>query len=417
MSTEQRLVYRNKTFRRLWLAQTGSSLGDWFNQVALTTVILNLTHSPTAISLVLLCLDLPQALFSFLAGPFLDRYSKRALLYVSDMIRALASGFFIWGTLYHQLWAFYVGALCMGTMSSVFVPTRNAVIPLVVAQEDLTEASSWTIATSGVLAIVGAALGGIVTSLLNPALAFLINSLSFLWSACLIWMTRWEEKRHDMPHATITLSYLRELHDGLRAVVRDRIVLAFFGTSVAFALMSGPYFVIIPVLGDLTYRLGGLGIGLLYVADGCAFILSAALVDRVVGKRAQSVPRWYGAGYLIAAIFFVLLAFSSNIWVGMIALFLSQLGSGILMTLGGPLLQMATHPGTRGRVFAFSNSLETVTKQLSLFISGPALSLLGTPLLGIITGGIGCVAGIGWWLATYRSQRFPSSEDTAHQLT
>lgn len=411
MSRRRRLVFRNRTFRRLWLAQTGSSLGDWFNQVALVTVILNLTHSPTAIGLVLLCLDLPQALFSFLAGPFLDRYSKRALMYASDIVRALISSLFIWGALQHQMWAFYVGALCMGIASSVFVPTRNAAIPLVVSGEDLTEASSWSIATSGVLAIVGAALGGIVTTLLHPVLAFLINSLSFLWSASLIWITHWEEKGYEKPNAAVKPSYLRELKEGLQAVLQDRVVLALFGTSVAFALMSGPYFVIIPVLGDLTYHLGGLGIGLLYVADGLAFLLSATVVDHVVGKRTDAAYLWYGAGFLIEAVFFVLLAFSSNIWVGMFSLFVSQLGTGILMTLGGPLLQMVTQPKTRGRVFALSNSLDTVTKPLSLAISGPALSLLGSPFLGVITGSLGCIAGIGWWLASYRSQHFAIKQE------
>ncbi len=406
MSRQSRLVFRNTIFRRLWLAQTGSSLGDWFNQVALVTVTLNLTHSPTAIGIVLLCLELPQATLSFLAGPFLDRYAKRALMYVSDIARALVCGLFIWGALQHQIWAFYVGALCMGIASSLFVPARSAVIPLVVAEEDLTEASSWSIATSGILAIVGAALGGVITTLLSPALAFLINALSFLWSASLIWITPWEEKDHEARDTAPKPSYLRELEEGLQVVVHDRIVLALLGTSVAFALMAGPYFVIIPVLGDLTYHLGGIGIGLLYVADGLAFILSALVVDRLVSRKTVTARIWYGSGFLIEAVFFVLLAFSTTIWVGMLSLFLSQLGSGIVMTLAEPLLQRATQPKTRGRVFALNTSLYTGTKQLSLLVSGPVLSLVGSPLLGLITGGIGCVAGIGWWLVSYRNQRF-----------
>lgn len=412
MSRPPRLVSRNTIFRRLWLAQTGSSLGDWFNIVALTTVTLNLTHSPTAVGIVLLCLELPQAILSLFAGPFLDRYSKRTLMYASDLGRALVCGLFIWGALQQQIWVFYLGALCMGIGSSLFVPARGATIPLVVSEEDLTEASAWSVATSGILAILGAALGGVVTALLSPALAFLINAVSFLWSASMILATTWEEKRERTESTNLKPSYFRELKEGLHVVVRDRMILALFLTIVAFALMAGPYFVLIPVLGDLSYHLGGLGIGLLYVADGLAFILSAMVVDRLASGKAATVSLWYGGGFLIEAIFFALFAFSSSVVVGMLCLFVSQLGSGILITLADPLLQKATQPETRGRVFALNTSLYTGTKQLSLLVSGPVLSLVGAPLLGLITGGIGCIAGAGWWLANSRSHRLSSNKGT-----
>jgi MFS family permease len=405
MSFRSRLIYRNAIFRRLWLAQTGSSLGDWFNQVALATVTLNLTHSPTAIGIVLFCRDVPQAVLSFLIGPLLDRYSKRTIMYASDIARAVLCGMFIWGSIQHQMWPFYVGALLMGIASSFFVPARNAVIPFVVAQEDLTEANSLTIATSGLLAITGAAFGGIVTTLLYPSIAFLVNALSFLWSAIWIWMASWKKQPHVERNEQVKLTYLTALKDGLQAVRQNRLVMALLATSVAFALMAGPYFVIIPVLGDLTYHLGGIGIGLLYVADGLAFILSASVLNRVVGKKMDAVYLWYGLGFIIEAVFFVSLSFSTNIWIGMISLFLSQIGAGILMTLASSIMQMIAPPQVRGRIFALDASLDTGTKQLSLLVSGPALSLLGVPLTGLITGGIGCIAAISWWIVSYKVKK------------
>lgn len=413
MKTRSRLIKHNTAFRHLWLAQTGSSLGDWFNQVALATIILNLTHSPTAVGLILLCRDLPQVVFSFLVGPLLDRYSKRTLMYASDIARALFSGLFIWGTLMHHLWAFYIGAILMGIASSVFVPARNAAIPFIVVEEDLTEANTWSVATSGVVAILGAALGGIITTWFTPAVAFLINSMSFVWSAIWIWVTSWEEMKHDIQPLPIKTSYFSELQNGLCAVGHNRIVMALLATDVAFALMAGPYFVIIPVLGDLTYHLGGIGIGMLYFADGLAFVLSAALLDRLVGKKIKAAHFWYGLGFVIEAVFFVCLSFSTNILIGMISLFLSQIGAGILMTLVSSIMQTVVPADVRGRIFALDVSIDTGTKQLSLLASGPALSLLGTPLLGVITGIIGCVTGISWWIVSHRSQRQATDGENA----
>lgn len=402
MKNRSRLVYRNKIFRRLWLAQTGSSLGDWFNQVALATTTLSLTHSPTAMGLVLLCRDLPQVGLSFLSGPLLDRYSKRVMMIASDVARFVVALLFIWAALEQQMWAFYGSAILMGAASAFFGPARNATLPAVVAEVDLTEANTWTIATAGVLSIVGAAFGGLISTWLHPAIAFAVNAFSYLWSAGWLWITHWKED-YAVRSNGVKDSYWKQLREGFRVVLDHRRLMVLIGTSLAFALSAGPYFVMIPVLGDLTYNLGGIGIGLLYVADGFSFILSAFLINRVVGKSSSAASKWYGWGFVIQAVFFAAFAFSTNVWTGMVFLFLSQLGSGILMILSTSLMQMTVSPDMRGRVFALDETLYTGTRQFSLLLAGPAIAFLGSPFVGIIVGGICLVAGLGWRIARYRS--------------
>ncbi|GAA0492502.1 MFS transporter [Salinibacillus aidingensis] len=403
MKKQSNLIFRNQTFFRLWMAQSGSSLGDWFNHVALAATTLRLTQSPTAMGLVLICRDLPQVTLSFLAGPFVDRFSKRMIMYISDFIRAVVAVMFIWAALEQQMWAFYLGSVLMGVASSVFGPARNAAIPAVVAEKDITAANSLTVATSGVLSVVGAAFGGLVSAV-QPALAFAVNALSYIWSAGWVLATKWKEgiKKNNQGSSP---SYFRELSEGFGILKENRLIMALICTSVAFAIMSGPYFVMIPVLGDLTYNLGGIGIGLLYVADGLAFILSAMFVGRVVGSQVKSAHRWYGWGFFIQAVFFVAFAFSTNVWTGMIFIFLSQLGAGILLTLGTTILQMTVSSEVLGRIFAIDHTVDSGIKQLSLLISGPAISLLGSPVVGIIVGLIGSLAGVAWWYVSYRERR------------
>jgi hypothetical protein len=67
------LLRRNRNYRNLWLAQVGSQFGDWFNQVALDQITLELTHSASAMDLVLLCRSLPAVILGPLVGPFVDR--------------------------------------------------------------------------------------------------------------------------------------------------------------------------------------------------------------------------------------------------------------------------------------------------------------------------------------------------------
>ncbi|SET52274.1 Predicted arabinose efflux permease, MFS family [Salinibacillus kushneri] len=415
MTKQSRLIFRNKIFFRLWMAQSGSSLGDWFNHVALAATTLSLTQSPTAMGLVLLCRDLPQVTLSFLAGPLLDRFSKRLMMYISDLVRALVAIVFIWAALEQQMWAFYTGSVLMGIASSVFGPARNATIPGVVAEKDITEANSWTVATSGVLSVVGAAFGGLVSTVVQPAIAFAVNAFSYIWSAAWILITKWKEVTREQDKEESS-SYFAELREGFTLLKENRIIMALICTSVAFAIMSGPYFVMIPVLGDLIYNLGGIGIGLLYVADGLAFILSASLVGRVVGNNVTSAHRWYGWGFVIQAAFFVAFAFSTNVWAGMIFIFLSQLGAGILLTLGMTILQMTVSPEVRGRIFAIDHTVDTGVKQLSLLISGPAISLLGSPIVGMIVGVIGGFAGISWWYVSNRERKNVSQTSEPYQI-
>ncbi|HET7579578.1 MAG TPA: MFS transporter [Bacillales bacterium] len=400
MGNQTRLISHNPIFRRLWLAQTGSSLGDWFNQVALATTTLALTHSPAAMSFVLLARDVPQVLLSAFSGPLLDRYSKRALMIISDFVRVFVVLVFIWAALQQQMWAFYGASVLMGMASALFAPARNATIPAVVAEDDLTEANTLTVGTAGVLAIVGAAAGGLISTWFQPSIAFLVNALSYLWSAVWILATRWKEGQCTSDKEN-KVSYGAQLREGFQAVLKNRKLAVLIGTSLAFALSAGPYFVMVPVLGDLTYHLGGIGIGLLYVADGTAFILSALLINRMVRKSSLAAHRWYGLGFIIQAVFFTAFSFSTNVWSGMIFLFFAQMGSGILITLNSSLMQMTVPSEVRGRVFALEGTLYTGTSQISLLLVGPALALIGSPSVGMIVGVISLIAALGWRIFGY----------------
>lgn len=118
------VFFRNRIYRRLWMARTGSSLGDWFNQVALSTTVLAITDSPAAMGFVLLCLDLPQAVISPLVGPLIDRFSKRKIMIASDLVRAVVILSFILASVFRQMWVFYLGGPILGCASAFFLLPR-----------------------------------------------------------------------------------------------------------------------------------------------------------------------------------------------------------------------------------------------------------------------------------------------------
>ena len=83
------LLRNNASFRRLWLGQVVSQTGDWFNTIALYTIILNLTGSGRDIGLLLVARFLPSVVFGPLSGVVADRFSRRSIMIVSDLLRAV----------------------------------------------------------------------------------------------------------------------------------------------------------------------------------------------------------------------------------------------------------------------------------------------------------------------------------------
>jgi len=181
-----RLIRTNANFRRLWLAQLVSEIGDWFYSLAIYDLLLETTHSGKAVSYAIIIQTLPWFFMTPLAGHLVDRFSRRLLMILADIAR----GFVVLGLL-RALSISDVGPVyaLLGLeviFSSFFEPARNAILPNLVAAEETLPANALSSATWSFALASGAALGGIVTALLGRQVAFVVNSISFFASALLI---------------------------------------------------------------------------------------------------------------------------------------------------------------------------------------------------------------------------------------
>src|SRR5690349_18015991 len=83
------LLRNNRSFRQLWLGQVVSQMGDWFDTIALYTIILNLTGSGRDVGLLLVARFVPSFLFGPLSGVIADRFSRQKIMIWSDVLRAV----------------------------------------------------------------------------------------------------------------------------------------------------------------------------------------------------------------------------------------------------------------------------------------------------------------------------------------
>src|ERR1700719_141712 len=307
-----RLLRRNRNFRRLWMAQIVSEVGDWFYTLSIYTLLLQLTGRAGSVALALVLQVLPQTLIGPTAGVVNDRLRRKHVMIASDIGRMLIVLCMLFIRSKEKVWLVYPLLMAETLLVAFFEPARNAVIPNIVEREDVVVANTLASTTWSVNLMLGAALGGIVAALLGRDAVFLLNGLSFVASAALIWRMRFAE-----PHAEGAARFkANELMDfspilaGIRYVrahVRLRsTIFVKFGN-----LIIGPGWVLFTVMGqnEFAVRWHGmapergafLGMSLLLGARGLGALLGPLLAAPWAGHwkpRLEIAIFW---GYLGAA--------------------------------------------------------------------------------------------------------------------
>ncbi len=129
------LLLHNPQFRRLWIAQVVSQLGDWFNAVAVYALLLDLTGSATLVAAMMVVQLLPLALVGPLAGVVVDRMSRRTLMIGADLARAVLFAGLVFVRSADQIWLAFL-LVTLGVIATAFFePARTAMLPDVVPRE------------------------------------------------------------------------------------------------------------------------------------------------------------------------------------------------------------------------------------------------------------------------------------------
>jgi len=182
------LLRQRPQFRYLWLASVVSFAGDWFNTIASVILVNRYLDSTTAVGLLFIARALPPFLLGPIAGVFADRFDRKTVLIVTDLARAVVLLGFLLVNSTERAWLIYALTITQFVISAFFEPARAAILPgLVKGRDELLLANTLSGITWSAMLTLGAALGGIVTGLFGVATAIIIDSLSFVASAALIW--------------------------------------------------------------------------------------------------------------------------------------------------------------------------------------------------------------------------------------
>jgi predicted MFS family arabinose efflux permease len=371
------LLRSNRNFRHLWLGQVVSQLGDWFDTIALYTLVLTLTGSGRAIGLVLVARFLPSFIVGPLSGVVADRFNRRTVMIASDLLRAVVVLGFLLVRRPDQMWLVYVLTVLQLVFSTFFEPAKTAAIPSIVAPRELVAANAVSSVTWSAMLTLGAAIGGVVAGRFGTDAAFVLDSLTYLASAALVASVRLP-KRAARPKSPLTVGRALGITDtleGARYVAKRRRVFALLMVKPAWGV-GGGILALLAVFGEKIFPVGGraaTGIGVLYAARGIGTAIGPLVVRRIAGESRRRMQAAIGIAFIVGGVFYVAFGHATDFALALVVLLIAHMGGSVLWVYSTVLLQQTVEDRFRGRVFAAEMALVTLTMAASNYATGEML--------------------------------------------
>jgi DHA3 family macrolide efflux protein-like MFS transporter len=375
----------NTSFSAMWLGQVISSLGDRIHQVALVFLVTGATNqSPLALGVVFAAVTLPTVFVGPLAGALVDRWDRKRVLVVSDLIRAaivgsipLASGV--------SIALVVVLVFFLAAASAFFRPARTAALPQVVPDEDLMSANSamWLADTGSDL--VGYSLGGLFVAFLGSqlALAFWIDGASYLTSAALV--------------ATVSIPPLSRAASAAKTSIREDLIsgwqflraetvllattvqasIAEYGLGAVTAL--SPLLIASLPLGDVKTPTA---YGMFEMAMGVGLVAGGLAIGGIAGRLPKG--RSIVAGFAILGAAVIGLAVIHNLLLALLLAFAVGVANVVFVVPSQTIFQQRTPGELLGRVIAIRLAAVNATLALAMITSGALAELVGfQPILAV----------------------------------
>jgi MFS family permease len=389
---------RIRNYLIYFIGQSISQIGTWMQTIAQDWLVLQLTHSGTQLGLVTAVQFLPTLLLSPWAGIIADRFNKRTILYITQVIAGILAFVLGFLVLTHdvQLWMVYLLALGLGITNTLTMPAQQPFVPELVDKEHLSNAITLNAIMVNIARAVGPALAGSIIATAGIGVCFISNGISYIAVIIALALMRQSEIKLTARAA----SGGGKLKEGWRYVVSSPILLNTLIMMAIIGTLSYEFSVSMPLLAQITFH----GTAATYSA-----LITATGVGSIVGGLITAGRRNVTFGRLVAAAFgfgvtLGLAAVMPNVVLAIFVLFFAGVFSVVFISSGSSLLQIESKPELRGRVMA----LWSMAFLGSTPIGGPIIGWIGDtagPRWGLLVGGIAAIVAGGIGFFAYRRQQ------------
>ncbi|WP_094604185.1 Enterobactin exporter EntS [Sporomusa silvacetica DSM 10669] len=367
----------NKNFTFLWLGKIVSQLGDKFYAIALAWWILQKTNSPSVMGFFLLVSVLPGILLGFFAGALTDRWQRKTMLVVTDIIRGCLVLAISYLSMVNalEIWHVFSIGLCLSLATAFFEPAVQAIIPEIVEKDNLIKANGMSQMVGGVCTVAGPLLGALAVSMFGLTWVFLANSISYFVSSFLACFIR-INKAYRSPSEKKNI--WKDMYEGICFIKKQRRI-TFVLKIIAIAhFFVGSLTVSLPFLANRLEGSGVSNLGYLEMMIGVGLVAGSAFMSV---KKKDSVDERTLTSFIMAVGFcFIAISVSQflriqTVYIYMLIMMVIGVCIAFASVFWQSLLQSYTPGYMTGRVFSVSTLVGNTSLPLAYGIFGVLLNL------------------------------------------
>ena len=391
------LMRQNPNFRWLWGGQVVSLLGDWFNLIASAILIAELTGSGLAVGVLFTIRMLAPFVIAPIAGICADRYNRKHLLIITDLVRAVVVLGFLFVQDANDIWLLYTLTVLLFGVSGFFSPARSAILPDITSPQELGTANTLGAATWSVMLAVGAAIGGLTTGLFGSQTAFVIDGFTFAVSAGLLLKIRLPG-----PSSGTSETLGRTKLTVLRYMLQhpDILFIAMHKAAISLLMSTGVQVVLVEIAKN--YFVIGVGgafsLGMMYCMNGVGSGVGPIFARHWTGDRDKPLRTSISIGYVIGAIGIAIMAPVSNFGTVLFGGFVRSIGGGITWVFSTQLLLQRAPNEIRGRIFGTEFAFFTLMGGASSLIIGALLDQFQIQMILWGMAALNIIPALLWWL-------------------
>jgi MFS family permease len=377
-------AFGHRNYRLFFAGQGMSLIGTWMQQIAMSWLVYRLTGSPALLGLIGFTTMAPMFFITSIAGVFVDRWNRRRLLLLTNLLAMIQAAMLGVLTLtgYIAVWHIFVLGFCLGFVNAFDMPTRQSfVIDMVGRKQDLSNAIALNSAMFNGARLIGPALAGLTVAAFGEGICFLINGLSFL--AIIVALLAMEVTQ-GAKKATSKRPF-EGLKEGYRYVFGFLPIRYCILILALMSFIGMQYATLMPVFAKDILHGGAHTLGFLVSASGVGALLSAlyfASRKSVIGleRFASTALGLFGCANMVFSL-------SRSEVLSLFAMVASGAAMMTVLLTCNTIIQTVVEEDKRGRVMSFHAMAAVGTAPFGSLISGTLAAHLGAPHAVLISAG------------------------------
>ncbi|MGH3097204.1 MAG: MFS transporter [Streptosporangiales bacterium] len=384
-----------REFQLLWVAVAQSAIGDQLAKVALSILVFDRTGSPLLTAATYGATYVPYLVAGPLLAPLGDRYRRREVIIVSDLVRAVLMGVMVIPGL--PLWTLFVLVFAAGLAKPPFDAARSAMLPDILPGDLFVMGTAVTQTTSQLTQVIGFAVGGIIVGTIGAHEALLLNALTFALSALLF--------RIGIKNRPATRGrgqgMARVITTGTKVVFGDPRLRALIGMGMLAGFYVVPEGLAVPYVQN-QLSLDPFHSGILLASGPLGMALGSLMLSRFV--RPIRRTRVMGPLSVVGLLCLIPFWFVPSFRVACVLVFVSGLALGYSIAANQAFVSIVSNR-SRGQALGLAQALLSLAQGAAIVLAGAVATAMSSAVTISISGTLGAIVAFLLWLGWAQATR------------